>query len=478
MQSDKDYDLLLRGIRDGSNAFTGPEIVQIDLTNNCNLNCVGCWCHSDLLDDVKLTGAEKEIRLAFSNVKNLINDLAKMGTSEVWLSGSGESFIYPEIMDVIRLIKKKGMKCQIITNFTLVNEKILKELVDLKVDNITVSLWAGTSEKYLLTHPNQTDKVFNKMGKMLKYLHSIKKDDNLPHVKIYNVISNLNYDNIKEMVEFAIDTKVDFVEFQVIDTIRGKTESLKVSKEHKQPIKDQFEELRNRKEYTDALIGTKDLESFNKKVHRTELMEFGRFLKETLPEGFRLDLENERVICPCDVSSIQMEVDQEKRNAFIFKFPQDECENCKDYADCPIREENHQVKQEFLNLLGFGSFYRRISAETPINKSDRLVDSIPCYAGWIYCRIMANGDVIPCCKAHLMPLGNINIDSFKDVWNSQKYDCFRHKAKNLKKSDPYFEKIECYKGCDNYGMNLDTHRRVLSSKPRSLFSKLTSLWKR
>ena len=50
----------LAGALDGSKAYTGPKIIQIDLTNNCNLNCAGCWCHSDLLGNLKLKGEEKK----------------------------------------------------------------------------------------------------------------------------------------------------------------------------------------------------------------------------------------------------------------------------------------------------------------------------------------------------------------------------------------------------------------------------------
>ena len=45
----KTPDLRVKGILNEKRAFTGPKIAQVDITNNCYLNCAGCWCHSELM---------------------------------------------------------------------------------------------------------------------------------------------------------------------------------------------------------------------------------------------------------------------------------------------------------------------------------------------------------------------------------------------------------------------------------------------
>ena len=117
----------IAGALDGFRAYKGPNIVQIDLTDRCNLNCVGCWCHSDFLGKSKL---KKFDDLPYELVKKLIEDLHKLGIKEIMLSGSGEPFMYPRIMDVITLIKKKGIKLNIVTNFTLLNKEKIKKLLN------------------------------------------------------------------------------------------------------------------------------------------------------------------------------------------------------------------------------------------------------------------------------------------------------------------------------------------------------------
>lgn len=53
----------------------------------------------------------------------------------------------------------------------------------------------------------------------------------------------------------------------------------------------------------------------------------------------------------------------------------------------------------------------------------------PCYMGWIFSLIKADGSVVPCCGSNLV-LGNINNQSFKEIWHSDNYSKFRKAAIN------------------------------------------------
>jgi MoaA/NifB/PqqE/SkfB family radical SAM enzyme len=116
-----------------------------------------------------------------------------------------------------------------------------------------------------------------------------------------------------------------------------------------------------------------------------------------------------------------------------------------------------------LELENWEGFRRRIAStrQQQVGQYDAaVIDEIPCYVGWIFCRILANGDVAPCCRGSNKPMGNINTDGFKKVWRSETYDEFRDKAKTLSKSDPYFEPIGCNMTCDNLMHNETVHRRL------------------
>ena len=114
-------DLFLKGVLDGRRAFIGPEIVQFDLTNRCNNNCLCCWNRSPLLgplDEDKIR--ENNEQLPFEIVKNTLEDLRALGTKKIFLAGGGEPFAHPDIMKILRCVKENGMRVFINTNFTLI----------------------------------------------------------------------------------------------------------------------------------------------------------------------------------------------------------------------------------------------------------------------------------------------------------------------------------------------------------------------
>ena len=368
----KFYDnrLDLIGVVDGKHAFTFPNLIQIDLTNKCNNSCIGCWCNSPLLEEKKISGKEKEATLPYNKVISLIDELKKHGTNEIYLGGGGEPFMHPKIMEIIEYIKTNNLVCHINTNFTLINEKIAKKLVDLDVDHIAVSLWAGDANTYVKTHPNQTKEIFYQIEKILKLIkrlkHKLGKEK--PLIKIYDVISSLNYKNIDKMVEFAYKT-ADSVEFSVIDVVEGKTDIL----------------LLNEKQ-------------------RKKLLKKSLELKEKY---------------------------KTKRNFIIFRF--------------------NQFIKRISNPMSVKGLYDK-----------KAVNSIPCYVGWTFSRILANGNVIPCLKAHKKPMGNILKKNFKEIFFSEKYSKFRFMTKNFKKNNEFFKCINCYKTCDDLGRNNEIHKQMSS----------------
>ncbi|MCP3875286.1 MAG: radical SAM protein [Desulfobacteraceae bacterium] len=65
-----------------------------------------------------------------------------------------------------------------------------------------------------------------------------------------------------------------------------------------------------------------------------------------------------------------------------------------------------------------------------VEKSPVLYEYLPCYAGWYFALILANGTVMPCCQC-LKNMGNLKNQSFKEIWNSPVYQTFRSEAVNL-----------------------------------------------
>ncbi len=455
--------LLVKGINSEKHAFAGPKIVQIDLTGKCNNSCIGCWVHSPY---IKNPPRDKNAVLSFERISRLIDNLAQLGTREIFLSGAGEPFLHPEVFRIIEAIKAKGLKLNIITNFSLINRRNAEKLVDLKVDMITASIWGGDEDTYIKTHPGKSANDFAAIRNNIKTLSQIKNKNNVffPHVKIFNVICNLNCNNIHSMIDFALEAEAESIEFQIMDIVEGSTDFLRLSSDDINIIKQQFCTLFERND-----LFFRDINEYNAENSRSqELFEFsGRFIK--IPVGFRLEEKIEctegkniclrSLICPSGFTSLPSESNplvKEDCNKIIFKRSKEECMNCRHFkTDCPVNRD-FDIPFKYLQVLGHYPFMRRInSADIYKKEYERdFIDKLPCYIGWIYSRVISTGDVIPCCKAINKPLGNINKEYFKEIWDSQDYQEFRFNAKNLSKADGYFNEIDCFKSCDNVGMNI------------------------
>ncbi len=120
-----------------------------------------------------------------------------------------------------------------------------------------------------------------------------------------------------------------------------------------------------------------------------------------------------------------------------------------------------------INIDNEDGFLRRLQENDPEHGHyDRVaVDEVPCLVGWFFARVMANGDVVPCCRAVMRPMGNLREASFAEIWRSQTYAEFRRHADESKANGPYFKDIGCVTSCDNLMHNIEWHRLVGAPEP-------------
>lgn len=67
----------------------------------------------------------------------------------------------------------------------------------------------------------------------------------------------------------------------------------------------------------------------------------------------------------------------------------------------------------------------------------------PCTIGYNFCMILADGRVLPCCASCLV-MGNIENQSFEQIWYGEKYNKFRKECLNLPHSKKPVKNCECW----------------------------------
>jgi organic radical activating enzyme len=165
-----------------------PYNVEIEVTTKCNKRCVICE-HTYWKD-------QEERHLTFEEFKHIVDQFPKL--KWVNLTGEGDAFLNKDYLKMIRYLKSKDIPVYLVDSFDLLNEEIAKELLELGVDGIYISLDAATKETY------EKIKVgcnFERSINNIKRLIELKKEmrSPIPELCFRYVVSTLN---LKEMPAF------------------------------------------------------------------------------------------------------------------------------------------------------------------------------------------------------------------------------------------------------------------------------------
>lgn len=109
-------------------------VVVWNMTQRCNLKCVHCYAHAQSEQGVDDINTEQ--------AKALIDDLAAYG-SPVMLFSGGEPLVRADLPELAKYAVSKGMRAVISTNGTLITREKAKELKEVGLSYVGVSLDGG-----------------------------------------------------------------------------------------------------------------------------------------------------------------------------------------------------------------------------------------------------------------------------------------------------------------------------------------------
>ncbi len=160
---------------------TFPSHVDIELSSLCNLNCPMCYTTTDKFK-TKVNGTN----MNFDLYKKIIDACVEYNLYSIRLSLRGESFLNPDIFDMIKYAKEKGIKeVSSLTHGGFLNEEKLKKLIDLGLDWLTIS-FDGIGETYdKIRYPLKFEDSIEK----IRHYQEIKKSRGVvkPVIKVQTV---------------------------------------------------------------------------------------------------------------------------------------------------------------------------------------------------------------------------------------------------------------------------------------------------
>ncbi|MFZ3168264.1 MAG: radical SAM protein [Candidatus Methanoperedens sp.] len=166
-----------------------PSMIEIEVTTRCNFKCVMC-------EHTYWNIQEKD--MSFEEFKQIIDNFPKL--KWVGLTGIGESFINKDYLDMLRYVKEKSIFVELFDSLMLVNEKKAKELVEMCVDKIIISMEGATKETY---EKNRVGSNFDIVVRNIRNLIRIKKElkSPIPELWTHFIITKMNIHEMPAFVE-------------------------------------------------------------------------------------------------------------------------------------------------------------------------------------------------------------------------------------------------------------------------------------
>jgi len=165
-----------------------PKTMEVEVTTRCHLKCRICE-HSYWKEPARDMSFDE-----FKRVVDQFPDLKWIG-----LTGIGSSFINKDFLAMLRYLKSRNVFIEFFDTFDLVDEKVSRELVDIGVDKIWVSMDAATKETYESIRVGaRFERTLGNINKL--FAEKKKRGRRLPEVWFHYII---NKDNVAEMPKYV-----------------------------------------------------------------------------------------------------------------------------------------------------------------------------------------------------------------------------------------------------------------------------------
>lgn len=168
-----------------------PNVLHIDVTGKCNLNCIHCRGRGT--KDLTLSEIKESLLKLNSSFKNSLK----------WVEISGgEPFLRQDIFEILEFIKRRTkLKVIVVSNGWFITKKIVKKLEKLRIERVQISL-DGVREE---THNKirQNNLAYKKAIRAIKYL----SNSNIISV-VRMVLNKYNLNEVEDLFKICKKLRV------------------------------------------------------------------------------------------------------------------------------------------------------------------------------------------------------------------------------------------------------------------------------
>ncbi|MFH0984772.1 MAG: radical SAM protein [Candidatus Omnitrophota bacterium] len=208
-------DFLFWASRFFDHSLVSPEVIQIPMTDACNLKCAMCSIRGD--------GSN---RLSLATIFDILDQAANMGIQEAVLTG-GEPLLRKDFFEICGHCKDRGLRSILTTNGTLVDEGLAQAIVSSGLSHIHFSL-DGLEEANDLVRGKGS---FKKTIEGIKKVDALRKISKNPlSVGIACTVMDHNLEDLPQLMAYADALNVDAINFQPLLKDNANTPDRRVSK--------------------------------------------------------------------------------------------------------------------------------------------------------------------------------------------------------------------------------------------------------
>ncbi|MFQ5822470.1 MAG: radical SAM/SPASM domain-containing protein [bacterium] len=199
---------LLRFNRGVEIPVIGPLKAEWEVINTCNAKCTTCLHWKNKPDSSILSTSEG---------KNLIKQLAESGLLKLCITG-GEPLLRKDLNELIYFANGQGLSISLISNGLLITERRARELVDVNLDTIFISIDAAQA--------NLNDKIrglngyFDLAMAAIDNLKSMRRNA-WPNIFIKATITKLNVNQLVSLAKLAVSKGIDGLSFQLAQILEN-----------------------------------------------------------------------------------------------------------------------------------------------------------------------------------------------------------------------------------------------------------------